>query len=63
MNAQEYARHTTQPGPVRAVVFDLDGLMVDSERLFFRVAERLLGRRGKTFTNWCDRKFPKARFF
>jgi HAD superfamily hydrolase (TIGR01509 family) len=38
---------TTQ---IRAVVFDLDGLMVDSERLFVRVAERLLQRRGKQFS-------------
>jgi HAD superfamily hydrolase (TIGR01509 family) len=35
--------------PIRAVVFDLDGLMVDSERLFVRVAERLLERRGRQF--------------
>lgn len=31
-------------------MFDLDGLLVDSEKLFFRVGERLLERRGKRFT-------------
>jgi HAD superfamily hydrolase (TIGR01509 family) len=36
---------------IRAVVFDLDGLMVDSESLFFRTAVQLLGRRGKHFTH------------
>ena len=36
--------------PIQAVVFDLDGLMVDSEKLFVRVAEQLLARRGKQFS-------------
>jgi HAD superfamily hydrolase (TIGR01509 family) len=35
---------------IRAVVFDLDGLMFDTEALFFRVASEALGARGKTFT-------------
>ena len=35
---------------VTAVIFDLDGLMVDSERLFFIVGTRLLERRGKQFS-------------
>jgi HAD superfamily hydrolase (TIGR01509 family) len=33
-------------GPVRAVAFDLDGLLIDSEPLFLEAARRLLGRRG-----------------
>ncbi len=35
---------------IRAVVFDLDGLMFDTERLFYRIAGDLLAERGKTFT-------------
>ena len=38
------------PGPIRAVVFDLDGLMFDTEALFVRVAGELLAARGKAFT-------------
>ena len=36
--------------PIRAVVFDLDGLMFDTEALFFRVAAEMLTARGKRFT-------------
>jgi HAD superfamily hydrolase (TIGR01509 family) len=35
---------------LRAVVFDLDGLMFDTEALFFRVASEMLRARGKVFT-------------
>lgn len=38
------------PPKVRAVVFDLDGLMFDTEALFARVAGELLAARGKAFT-------------
>ena len=38
------------PTPIRAVVFDLDGLMFDTEALFFRVAAEMLAARGKRFT-------------
>lgn len=34
----------------RAVVFDLDGLMFDTEKLFARVAAEMLRERGKVFT-------------
>jgi HAD superfamily hydrolase (TIGR01509 family) len=40
----------TQPSTIRAVVFDLDGLMFDTEALFFRVASEMLRDRGKVFT-------------
>lgn len=36
---------------IRAVAFDLDGLMFDTEALFFRVASEMLADRGKTFTH------------
>ena len=39
-----------QPRLIRAVVFDLDGLMFDTEALFFRVASEMLRDRGKVFT-------------
>lgn len=35
---------------IRAVVFDLDGTMFDTEALFFRVASEMLRARGKEFT-------------
>jgi HAD superfamily hydrolase (TIGR01509 family) len=35
---------------IRAVVFDLDGLMFDTEALFFRVSAQVLESRGKRFT-------------
>ena len=35
---------------IRAVVFDLDGLMFDTEALFFRVSSDMLAARGKVFT-------------
>src|SRR3954471_22925731 len=38
------------PDPIRAVVFDLDGLMFDTEALFFRVSTEMLRERGKEFT-------------
>ncbi len=34
----------------RAVVFDLDGLMFDTEALFCRVSTQALAARGKAFT-------------
>lgn len=37
--------------PIRAVAFDLDGLMFDTEALFFRVASAMLADRGKVFTH------------
>lgn len=35
---------------IRAVAFDLDGLMFDTESLFFRVASEMLAARNKVFT-------------
>jgi HAD superfamily hydrolase (TIGR01509 family) len=35
---------------IRAVVFDLDGLMFDTEALFFKVSSDMLEARGKAFT-------------
>jgi HAD superfamily hydrolase (TIGR01509 family) len=35
---------------IRAVVFDLDGLMFDTEALFYRVSSDALAQRGKAFT-------------
>lgn len=37
---------TTTDWDIHAVVFDLDGLMVDTEPIFVEVARRLLGKRG-----------------
>jgi HAD superfamily hydrolase (TIGR01509 family) len=38
------------PHPIRAIVFDLDGLIFDTEALFYRVAAAMLAARGKAFT-------------
>src|SRR5947209_14787493 len=40
----------TSLSTIEAVVFDLDGLMFDTEALFFRVASAMLRDRGKVFT-------------
>src|SRR5271168_4938495 len=40
----------THPPVIRAVVFDLDGLLFDTEFLFFRVMSDMLRERGKVFT-------------
>ena len=42
---------------IRAVVFDLDGLMFDTEDLFFRVASEALADRGKAFTPEIMKQF------
>jgi HAD superfamily hydrolase (TIGR01509 family) len=36
---------------IRAIVFDLDGLMFDTEALFFRVSSQVVAARGKAFTS------------
>jgi HAD superfamily hydrolase (TIGR01509 family) len=38
------------PGAIRAVVFDLDGLMFNTEELFHRVSVEMMAARGKAFT-------------
>ncbi|RMF40033.1 MAG: HAD family phosphatase [Planctomycetota bacterium] len=38
------------PAPIRAVAFDMDGLMVNTEELYSIVGDVLLRRRGKHFT-------------
>ncbi|QDV33162.1 HAD family hydrolase [Tautonia plasticadhaerens] len=42
---------TDPPPPISAVAFDMDGLIFDTEALFFRVAGELLAARGKAFTS------------
>lgn len=37
--------------PIRAVAFDMDGLMVNTEELYFEVGQTILNRRGKEFTD------------
>lgn len=40
---------------IKAVAFDMDGLMFDTEDTYYKAAEMLLGRRGKVYTNeLCD---------
>jgi HAD superfamily hydrolase (TIGR01509 family) len=39
----------TVPAPIQAAVFDLDGLLVNTEELYQHVGSELLRRRGKTF--------------
>lgn len=47
----------SKPFPVRGVVFDLDGTIVDSEENYFQADVRILARRGATLT-----REHKARF-
>jgi len=42
--------HNSPSSPLKAVVFDLDGLMLNTEDLYQEVGRILLGRRGKEFT-------------
>jgi HAD superfamily hydrolase (TIGR01509 family) len=39
----------TRPWPYRSVVFDLDGILIDSEPVFEEAAKQLLSRRGLTW--------------
>ena len=34
--------------PIRAVIFDMDGLMIDSERVYWQAGREIAARRGKT---------------
>jgi HAD superfamily hydrolase (TIGR01509 family) len=44
------------PARIQAVAFDLDGLMLNTEDLYFQVGCRILEKRGKTFRNEVRRK-------
>jgi len=51
--------------PIEAVVFDLDGLMFDTEALYHRIASELLAQKGKEFTSeimraMIGRRAPEA---
>ncbi len=47
--ARGQCEYRTDPAKILAVAFDLDGLMFDTEALFFRVASEMVRDRGKTF--------------
>ena len=58
-------KHTHFPRSVRAVVFDLDGLMFNTEHIFNDVGNQILVRRGKTMTaelmgRMMGRRAPEA---
>ncbi|MGN6546949.1 MAG: HAD family hydrolase [Aureliella sp.] len=42
---------TSWPHPIAAVAFDMDGLLINSEELYFDVFDELLQRRGKRYTH------------
>ena len=48
------------PGPYRAVVFDMDGLLLDTEPLWHRAEAELLERHGQAFTE-TDREASHGR--
>ncbi len=53
------------PHPIQAVAFDMDGLMVNTEELYFEVGQTILRRRGREFTDALRRRMmglpgPKA---
>ncbi len=37
------------PGPVKAVIFDMDGLLLDTEGIYSEVTQLIVGRYGRTF--------------
>ena len=41
---------STERGKLKAVAFDMDGLMFDTEPVYWKSAEELLRRRGKVYT-------------
>ncbi len=43
-------QHKSLPPSIKAVAFDMDGLIFDTEALFFRVSTEILAARGKVFT-------------
>ncbi len=47
--------------PVAAVVFDMDGVLVDSEPMNFAAMRRMLGRHGIEYTDADDRRFRGRR--
>ena len=58
-------QHPTMPTTLQAVVFDLDGLMFNTEGLYQQVGTEILRRRGKEFTaelidQMMGRQAPKA---
>ena len=36
---------------IKAVIFDMDGLMIDSERVTFEVYQQIMGQMGLTITS------------
>ena len=64
-NVSNTAAPTTNPRPIRAVVFDLDGLMVNTEEIFNEVGREVLRRRDKEMTHellslMMGRRAPEA---
>jgi pseudouridine 5'-phosphatase len=47
---EDAGRNKLWPHPIRAVAFDMDGLMLNTEELYFEVGSLLLQRRGKVFS-------------
>ena len=43
--------HLLNPPKIQAVTFDMDGLMFNTEDLYDIVGEKLLNRRGQSFTS------------
>ncbi|MBX3420380.1 MAG: HAD family phosphatase [Pirellulaceae bacterium] len=48
---QPPSQPTSWPHPLRAVAFDMDGLLVNTEQLYTQVGHVLLERRGRRFTS------------
>lgn len=51
MNNAKNAGRATWPSRIAAVALDMDGLMLNTEQLYFEVFQTILGRRGSRFTD------------